>query len=88
MVQAAFGGSVARQFQVGPAATPLTGQINPNNFINDGSDFDFDELTNLGVSSLGELTRQLKTMLPASGNVVTDNGEGPVLNTKFGIHFL
>ena len=78
MVQAAFGASyynrqpVARQYQA----------------ANDFSDFDFDRLTNLGVSGLGQLTGQLKTILPASGNVVTESGSGPVVNTKFGIRFL
>ena len=102
MVQATFGFSLfqrrqakpvtRRQFQVAPVptATPLTRQSNPGNFINDNdwSDFDFNKLTNLGLTSLFELNRQLKTVLPANGNVVTDNGYGPVVNTKFGIHFL
>ena len=106
MVQAAFGASyynhpyqryqaepaARRQYQVGPAATPVyttfNSQNNPNDFIDDFSDFDFSKLTNLGLGGFGELTGQLKTMLPASGNVVTDNGAGPVVNTKFGIVFI
>ena len=91
MVQATFGASYpqhqaqARQFQAAPAPIPLASQGNTDNFIND---FDFSRLTNLGMSGLGQLTGQLKTMLPASGNVVTDNGAGPVVNTKFGIVFI
>ena len=103
MVQAAFGFSffqrrqakpeTRRQYQVAPAPTaaPIAKrQSNPGNYINDNdwSDFDFNKLTNLGLTSLFELNRQLKTLLPADGNVVTDNGYGPVVNTKFGIHFL
>ena len=45
---------------------------------------DLDQLTNLGVDGLSKLTAQLKTMLPASGNVITDVNGVPTVNTKFG----
>ena len=45
---------------------------------------DLDELNNIGVDSLRKLTAQLKTFLPATGNVVTDVNGVPTINTKFG----
>ena len=49
-----------------------------------GNNPDLNELNNIGVDSLRQLTAQLKTFLPASGNVVTNVDGVPTINTKFG----
>ena len=65
-------------------AVPRTYQDVPSAPFSFSGNADLDQLSNIGVDSLRKLTAQLKTFLPATGNVITDVNGVPTINTKFG----